>query len=80
MNKIEKLLKKLNVKSRRRIEETLTLLFQGKLDNLDIKKLKGSGNKYRARVGRYRIIFTQSDDKIRLLNIDLRDDKTYKNY
>lgn len=80
MNKIEKLLKKLDARTRRRIEETLTLLYQGQLDNLDIKKLKGSSNKYRARVGRYRIIFTQSKSGIRLLDIDIRNDKTYKRY
>jgi mRNA-degrading endonuclease RelE of RelBE toxin-antitoxin system len=80
MNKIEKLLKKLDAKTRRRIENTLVLLYQGKLENLDIKKLKGSQNTFRTRVGRYRIIFNQTDKGIRLLDVELRDDKTYKNY
>lgn len=80
MNKIAKLLQKLDAKTRRRIEGTLALLYQGKLESLDIKKLSGSSNTFRVRVGRYRIIFTQSGDEIRLLDINLRDDKTYKNF
>ena len=80
MNKIEKLLQKLDPKTRKRIEKVLTQVFIGNLDALDIKKLKGSEDFFRARVGDYRIIFKQSDGEIRLLDITKRDEKTYKDY
>ena len=80
MNKIEKLLQRLDSRTRKRVEKVLAQLFSGNLQNLDIKKIKGSDNVFRVRVGDYRIIFTQLNQDIRLLDIAKRDEKTYKDY
>jgi mRNA interferase RelE/StbE len=43
----------------------------------DIKKLKGSEDNYRLRVGRYRVIFTESATTIHAAYIGKRDSQTY---
>jgi mRNA-degrading endonuclease RelE of RelBE toxin-antitoxin system len=47
------------------------------LNTLDIKKMKGFTNKYRARVGDHRIIFTIINKKPNLESIKNRDENTY---
>lgn len=80
MNKIEKLLQKLDPKTRARVEQALRQLASGELEGLDIKKIRGSDDIFRARVGNHRIIFRQAGKKTRLLDIAKRDEKTYKDY
>lgn len=80
MNKIEKLLQKLDHKTRTQLEQVLAQLISGQLSGLDIKKIKGSADIYRIRVGTYRIIFSQTDGKIRLIDIAKRDERTYRDY
>jgi len=48
MDKLAKLLKKLSKTEREHLEEILTLLTAGNAESLDIKKLKGTNNVYRA--------------------------------
>jgi mRNA interferase RelE/StbE len=46
----------------------------------DYKKLKGYKEAYRVDQGEYRILYTVSDDKIRIFKIGKRnDDEVYKN-
>lgn len=48
---------------------------------LDIKKLKGQGEKYRARVGRYRILFEWIEGIPKIIEIQAvakRDEQTYQ--
>lgn len=79
MDKISKAVKKLNSKDALKIADTIELLVKGKLNNLNIKKLKGHKDIFRVRVGDYRIIFKKEFDSVTLLHIGNRDDKTYKN-
>lgn len=48
--------------------------------NLDIKKLQGTESQYRARIGKYRIIFEVINDEPRIIEIQQikrRTDRTY---
>ncbi|PJE65341.1 hypothetical protein COU91_02215 [Candidatus Saccharibacteria bacterium CG10_big_fil_rev_8_21_14_0_10_47_8] len=78
MNKIEKLLQKLDPKTRARIEQALLQLANNRPEKLDIKKIKGTNDNFRIRVGRHRIIIRQVDQKFNLITITKRDEKTYK--
>ncbi|OGF26418.1 hypothetical protein A2331_05800 [Candidatus Falkowbacteria bacterium RIFOXYB2_FULL_34_18] len=76
MDKITKVLKKLNFKERERVKKILLKIKNNDLENLDIKKLKNKNSIFRVRVGRIRIIF-KKDDKISLLTIERRSDIIY---
>ncbi len=80
MNKTEKLLQKLDPKTRARVEQALLQLHRGELEDLNIKKIKGSDDVFRARVGSYRIIFRQANKQVRLMAVTKRDEKTYTTY
>lgn len=80
MNKIEKLLQKLSPKTRTRVEQAMLQLVEGKLQSLDIKKIKGSEDIFRVRIGSYRIISRQTGDGIRFISVTKRDDRTYKSF
>ncbi len=79
MDKIEKLLERLTAKEKTILKELLLLISSGKVENLDIKKLKGNKNIYRARKGDFRVIFIKnSPSKISILALERRSEKTYK--
>lgn len=78
VTKINKLLKKLSLKKREQIIKVTKKIITGKLDNLDVKKLKNKQNIYRVRVGSLRIIFYMKNSDIRILEIEFKSDNTYK--
>lgn len=80
MDKIDKLLSKIPRKDALKIALVLEKIVKNKLVDLNIMKLKGSENIFRARAGKYRIIYKKTLDKIRVLEISKRNDNTYKNY
>lgn len=80
MDKISKLLKKISVKERECLERVLALLISGNISSLDIKKLKGADDVYRARTGDLRVIFQKQDRKILILEVSRRDESTYKDF
>jgi len=79
MDKIEKLLLRVSLQDRLRIESAIELLVVGKLDKLDVKKIKKT-DFYRVRVGRFRIIFhrDQKTDECIIDGVKLRGKDTYK--
>ncbi|MFA5792036.1 MAG: hypothetical protein WC884_03295 [Candidatus Paceibacterota bacterium] len=77
MNKLDKFLYKLDKKTQVIIEKVITLIVLGNFSILDIKKLRGSKNIYRVRVGRIRIVFEQTKNGNNIKNISYRDDNTY---
>ncbi|OGY64102.1 MAG: hypothetical protein A3I89_03920 [Candidatus Harrisonbacteria bacterium RIFCSPLOWO2_02_FULL_41_11] len=80
MDKIEKALNKLSEKEKEAIKEILTQLQTGSFKNLDIKKLKGRNDIFRARKGKIRIIYAIDKNKeTRILAIERCSEKTYKN-
>jgi len=78
MDKIEKALKKLSGKERKRIKQALDKLLLGKITGLDIKKLKDRSDIFRLRIGGLRIIYHRYGEKIDVLAIARRSEKTYK--
>ena len=79
-DKIAKFLQKLPPKDLKIIKEVILLLSKSQIDNLNVKKLKGSTNIYRARKGNIRIIFSKEKDVVKILQISKRDDQTYSKY
>ncbi len=78
MDKIEKALRKLSPKERERVKQILEALARGDFAKLDIKKLKGRDDIFRARKGEIRILYRTEKGKIFLLTIERRNDTTYK--
>jgi len=71
MDKIARALKKLSGAEKIAVQQVLTLLKAGKIETLDIKKLKGYQNIYRVRKGKVRIIYrVTSNNDITLLAIE----------
>lgn len=77
MDKIKKALCKLTAKERGRIKEILKQLNSRHTDGLDIKKLKGRDDIFRARKGDIRIIYKVAEREIFILAIERRSEKTY---
>ena len=78
-DKIKKFLAKLSAKDLSMIRETLQLIENGEIDNLDVKSLKGRTGYIRIRVGRVRIICLQRGGNYEVLHITNRNENTYKN-
>lgn len=57
----------------------IELIERNQLENLNIKKLTGFKNLYRARVGNFRIIYKIDAGQNKVILVDERNDKTYKN-
>ncbi len=80
-DKITKMLRKLaSTNSYWEVRRVIDLILSNDLTGLDIKKLKGHADLFRVRVGRYRIIFREIDEQNMIIDIDKRDDQTYREY
>ena len=79
MDKITKLLKKISKKDRERLLAIVEKLSERKFDNLNIKKVAKT-DFYRARSGRFRIIFHHEGkgNEVVIDSIKLRGEDTYK--
>ena len=80
MDKIEKFLRRLTRNERERIASVLVRIVAGEYSKIDVKKMKGYGNLYRARVGTIRIIFIEQNSKRRIIAVGRRDDRTYSEF
>ncbi len=78
MGSIKKLLSKFGRREREDIELLIEKINSFKWDALDVKKLKGYSNLFRARKGSIRIIYQLEDHKIFILAIERRNESTYK--
>ena len=67
--KIEKALKKLTGKEKKAVKNILIKIEKGDIKSLDIKKLKGRNDIFRARKGSLRIIFRKTRESILVLSI-----------
>lgn len=77
MNRVEKFLAKLNFDRRVATLELIRKITLGNLQNLDVKKLKGSDTIFRVRSGRIRILFIKKEIGYGVIDVDNRDDNTY---
>jgi mRNA-degrading endonuclease RelE of RelBE toxin-antitoxin system len=77
MDRIEKALAKLTEKEQVWTKELLFKLSSGRIQGLDIKKLKGRDDIFRIRKGDIRVIYRRTNDNIFILSIERRNEKTY---
>ncbi len=78
MDHIEKLFRKISKKDRESLKSLVLLLQETKeRKNLNIKKLQNS-DFYRARKGRFRVIFHLEKNSVVIDSIKLRNENTYK--
>jgi len=77
-DKIKKLLAKLSQQDRNIIKLLVLRITMDDILGLDIKKIRGHGNLFRVRKNRLRIVYSKDNDKILIIKIDLRNEKTYK--
>lgn len=78
MDKIDKALAKLSEKERKKVKQALKKIFSYDIKGLDIKKLKDRSEIFRLRVGDLRVIYRVVNNKIFILAISRRNEKTYK--
>jgi mRNA-degrading endonuclease RelE of RelBE toxin-antitoxin system len=79
-DKISKELTKFNNKERALVREILLQIQQGDTKGLQITKLKGHKDIYRIRKRQLRIIYQQRETAVRILAIERRSEKTYKDF
>lgn len=80
MDKTTKFLKKLNPKERLLLEKLIKLVLAGKVEGLDIKRLKGFDDIFRARSGDIRIMYRKVPKDIKIIEISRRSEKTYRKF
>ncbi len=79
MDRIEKALRKLSYKERKKIKDILAQINDGDFRKLNLKKLKGKTDIYRVRKGDIRIILHKTKgNSIKILAVERRSSKTYK--
>lgn len=80
MDKLSKALGRLSAKERKQVKNILLQLTIKSLSGLNIKKLKGRNDIYRVRKGDLRIIYRIVKEKIFILTIERRSEKTYRGF
>lgn len=78
MDAIEKALKKLTAKEREQVKTILAKLYVRDWKRLDVKKLRGREDIFRARKGDIRIIYRIEVKEIYVLKIERRRERTYR--
>jgi mRNA-degrading endonuclease RelE of RelBE toxin-antitoxin system len=79
MDRLAKELQKLSKKELERVLIVLQKLQLGQVDSLQVKSLKGRDEVYRARVGRFRVVYSVSKEgTLNVLAVRKRDEKTYR--
>ena len=79
-DKISKELAKLSVKEKTIVAEILNQLKTDDTTGLQITKLQGHADIFRVRKGRLRIIYQIKSRQIKILVIERRSEKTYRNF
>jgi mRNA-degrading endonuclease RelE of RelBE toxin-antitoxin system len=77
MNPIDKFLQKLPERERIWAQETIEKLVSGKTEGLDVKKLRGREDIFRVRKGDIRIIYMKKHERVIVLFVGRRNDRTY---
>ncbi|QQR65119.1 hypothetical protein IPH92_00870 [Candidatus Kaiserbacteria bacterium] len=80
MDRNQKFLKRLSDKEFAAVEKILQQILSRDTTDLDIKKLSGYRDIYRARYGSIRIIFLDMGKNIEVLEISRRSEQTYRNF
>jgi len=80
MDRNKKFVKKLSGIEQEKIILTIEKILAGQTNNLDVKKLVGHQDLFRARIGSVRIIFISNRHENTILEISRRSDTTHSNY
>ena len=80
MDKIQKALNKFSDKERTRVKEVLVRIQKNQLTGFDIQQLQGHKDIFRVRKGDIRIIYRCIDEKITVMAIERRSEKTYRKF
>ncbi len=80
MDKNQKFLKRLSAGELAPLTEALEKLNDGQTTQLDIKALRGHRDIFRLRVGKLRLIFLANRDRLEVLQIARRSEKTYRDF
>jgi mRNA-degrading endonuclease RelE of RelBE toxin-antitoxin system len=80
MDQNKKFLKKLSKTERERILIALRNIALHNTETMDVKKLTGHQDVFRARVGSIRIIFISNRNETRIIDISRRSDTTYNDF
>lgn len=79
VDRIEKTLRKMIPKQRDRVLEVVDRIIAGDFVGLDVRKLEDTDDKYRVRVGSFRILFRKAaKTDVEILSIDRRSESTYR--
>ncbi len=78
MPTLKKLLSKFNKEDREILESLIEKIISLNWRDLDIKKLQGYEDIFRLRKGKIRIIFYKRKIDVTIINIERRNEKTYK--
>lgn len=78
MDKIEKALQKLSATERLEVKDIFLKLRSKSFKELNIKKLKGKENIFRARKGDLRVIYRLDGGKVFILSVGRRRENTYR--
>ena len=78
MDKIDKALKRLNLKEKYQLKEVLLKVRSGGIKSLDVQKLKDRQDIFRVRKGNIRVIFRKIGKEIKILALERRTSKTYR--
>jgi len=78
MDRIEKALKKLSEKERKKLKEILAAIILGDTIHMNVQKLRGHHDIYRVRKGNLRVIYRIDKDGVAIiLTVERRSDTTY---
>lgn len=81
VDRVDKALDKLPPKQQKIYVELIQKILSGKIDQLDVVKLKNTDNVYRVRKGVYRIIFQKmKEGKVNIIAFEHRSDRTYHDF
>ncbi|OGN29081.1 MAG: hypothetical protein A3A33_00300 [Candidatus Yanofskybacteria bacterium RIFCSPLOWO2_01_FULL_49_25] len=80
MDKIEKAIARLSSRERSVIKRLLSDVKTNKVEHLDIKKLIGHDDIFRARKGSARVIYRITARGVFILAIERRSEKTYRKF
>lgn len=78
MDKLEKALTRLSREERTSVKQLLQRIITGRLENLNLKKLKGYDDTYRVRKGKIRIIFQKNNGRPIIIAISRRTEAMYR--
>ncbi|MCA9301073.1 hypothetical protein H6801_01980 [Candidatus Nomurabacteria bacterium] len=77
-DKIKKILAKLTLKEREIVKLLILRIKLDDIEGLNISQLKDHTDLFRVKKGRIRIVYRKNEAKVLIVQIDRRNEKTYK--